>query len=239
MIILCDIKPVFSQVSINSDGSAPDNSAMLEIKSTNKGLLLPRIDFNNKPANPPAGLLIFVTANGPFGNNALYLYNGSAWMKMSSANISIGDATQGGIVFYVDSTGQHGYAAMVYDLGNFSIPWGCDSTLLGPSAEGRALGTGQSNTTAIVSLCAQDPIAARVCDTLTLNGYSDWFLPSLDELDSLHAHKDVFGITSNWYWSSTEYDYVSVCIELFDHPLGQLWYTGKQWTLNFRCIRKF
>ena len=62
-----------SQVSINTDGSAPDPSAMLEIKSNNKGLLLPRIDFNNRPANPAMGLLIYVTANGRQGTDFIFL----------------------------------------------------------------------------------------------------------------------------------------------------------------------
>jgi len=32
-----------SQVAINNDGSLPDNSAILDVKSTNKGMLLPRM----------------------------------------------------------------------------------------------------------------------------------------------------------------------------------------------------
>ena len=43
------------QVSINSDGSNADPSAMLEIKSADKGLLLPRIDFDNRPSTPRPG----------------------------------------------------------------------------------------------------------------------------------------------------------------------------------------
>ena len=66
-------------VSINFDGSLADPSAILDIKSTDKGFLIPRIDFGDKPANPPAGLLIYVTANGPYGDNLFYYYDGSVW----------------------------------------------------------------------------------------------------------------------------------------------------------------
>lgn len=69
-------------VGINDDGSLPDGSAMLDVKSSDKGILIPRLDFNNKPASPATGLMIFVTANGPDGNNAYYFYNGSSWVKI-------------------------------------------------------------------------------------------------------------------------------------------------------------
>ena len=101
------IPEVMSQVSISTDGSAPDPSAMLEIKSTNKGLLLPRINFNNRPSNPVVGLLIFVTANGPAGNG-LYFYDGAGWTKISTVSYYMGQHVNGGVVFYIDPTGMHG-----------------------------------------------------------------------------------------------------------------------------------
>ena len=58
---------VFSQVGITTDGSLPDNSAMLEVKSTTKGLLLPRMTQaqRNAIASPAAGLMIYQTDNTP------------------------------------------------------------------------------------------------------------------------------------------------------------------------------
>ena len=84
-LVIC--QQVIGQVSINTDGSAPHPSAMLEVKSTNKGFLLPRIDFNSRPNPASAGLLIFVTANGPLGNNAFYYYDGTGWVMLASANV--------------------------------------------------------------------------------------------------------------------------------------------------------
>ncbi|MDD3875189.1 MAG: DUF1566 domain-containing protein [Bacteroidales bacterium] len=76
---------IFAQnVGINADGSTPDPAAMLDIKSSDKGLLIPRVDFTALQATPPAGLLVYVTVNGPEGNNAFYYYNGTQWTKFST-----------------------------------------------------------------------------------------------------------------------------------------------------------
>ena len=89
-LYLLNIHEAMSQVSVNTNGSAPDPSAMLEVSSDNKGLLLPRIDFNNRPASPAIGLLIYVISNGPLGNG-LYLFDGSGWLKLNATNaFSIG-----------------------------------------------------------------------------------------------------------------------------------------------------
>ncbi|MEO7483061.1 MAG: hypothetical protein ABIT81_04830 [Ferruginibacter sp.] len=73
-------------VAINNTGSIPDANAMLDVKSTNKGVLIPRIDYNNRPTTSVAsGMLIFVTANGPLGNNVFYYYNGLSWLKVANS----------------------------------------------------------------------------------------------------------------------------------------------------------
>jgi hypothetical protein len=72
-------------VGINADGSNPDPAAMLDIKSADKGILIPRVDFSALPASPPSGLLVYVTANGPDGNNAFYYFDGTQWEKLSGA----------------------------------------------------------------------------------------------------------------------------------------------------------
>jgi|GEM_PF-5523620 len=84
--IVCMATILPAQVAINDNGDPSDNSAMLDVKSTNKGLLIPRIDFNDKPNTPATGLLIFVIANGPNGNNAFYCYTGSQWVKIIDAD---------------------------------------------------------------------------------------------------------------------------------------------------------
>ncbi|MCX6304117.1 MAG: hypothetical protein NT040_04040 [Bacteroidetes bacterium] len=79
--LLSFFNPGFAQVCISTDGSAPDPSAMLEVRSFSKGLLLPRMTSGNRPATPAMGLAIYQVDNGP----GLYYYDGAAWQKMSLA----------------------------------------------------------------------------------------------------------------------------------------------------------
>ena len=77
----------FAQISINTDGSTPDGSAMLDIKSANKGILIPRINYTDRPTNPANGLMIYVTNNGPLGDNAFYFWDGSKWSMVGDKSI--------------------------------------------------------------------------------------------------------------------------------------------------------
>ncbi|MES1216058.1 MAG: hypothetical protein ABUT20_11120, partial [Bacteroidota bacterium] len=71
-------------VGINADGSAPDNSAMLDIKSTNKGLLIPRMTQSQRDliSSPSIGLMIYQSDSTP----GFYFYNGIAWMMVGGGN---------------------------------------------------------------------------------------------------------------------------------------------------------
>jgi hypothetical protein len=113
---------------------------------------------------------------------------------------TIGQSYGGGIVFYVDGTGQHGLIVNPTPLSS-NAPWGCSGTWLG--AGGTAIGTGAANTVTIVNGCSTAGIAARLCSDLILNGYNDWFLPSTDELGVIWDNKVILGIT-NVGWSSSE-----------------------------------
>ena len=66
-ILLLNMQMYAQNVGINSDGSTPDASAMLDIKSTSKGLLIPRMTLaqRNSISSPASGLLIYQTDNTP------------------------------------------------------------------------------------------------------------------------------------------------------------------------------
>jgi len=71
LLLLLSGGSLFSQVSINTDGSAPHNSAMLDVKSSGKGILVPRMSDAQRDAisNPATGLLIFCTTDNLFYSN--------------------------------------------------------------------------------------------------------------------------------------------------------------------------
>lgn len=139
--------------------------------------------------------------------------------------LAIGDFHEGGVIFYLDSSGEHGLACAVIDQG-FDIEWGCPS-LLSFGAKGLEIGTGKQNTVDILNACNEENIAAALCEQFESNGYDDWFLPSRDELDSLYQHLDIVnetaleqeggGILYNGgeYWSSSHYLDNTVWIQSF------------------------
>ena len=120
-------------------------------------------------------------------------------VSFTTKSISIGDTYEGGIVAYVDGTGKHGFIAAPFDQDNAIM--GCTMAI---GARGIAIGTGYQNTLDILNACGATTNAARVCYNLDLNGYSDWFLPSTDELDQMYKNKAVIGSFAPFiYWSST------------------------------------
>jgi len=128
---------------------------------------------------------------------------------------TVGEAALGGRIAYIlqpgdpgyDAGSEHGFVATVADLG--SAEWGCYGTYI-PGAIGTAIGTGNQNTLAILAVCSTAGIAAKLCNDLVEGGYSDWYLPSIDELNKLYLNRiAIGGFLVNIYWSSTE-----------DSPLG-------------------
>lgn len=137
--------------------------------------------------------------------NALSTENGAP------ANLKTGDIYGGGLVAYIyqptDSgyvSGQvHGIIAANVDQGTAS--WGCEGTLIGTT---NGLGRGKFNTEQIIAKCSDTATAAKVCRALTLNGYSDWYFPSLDEMKQLRLNLHLKGLgnfrTDLSYFASTE-----------------------------------
>jgi hypothetical protein len=81
MITICGYHSNAQSLAINTDGSTANTSALLDVKSTLKGVLIPRMNRTerNAIATPAAGLLIFQNAPDSIG---FYYYNGTAWTWM-------------------------------------------------------------------------------------------------------------------------------------------------------------
>ena len=122
--------------------------------------------------------------------------------------LNIGEELQGGILFYIDETNQHGLVVGKSDLGEYM--WGCYNTII-PGADGIEIGTGLQNTLDIIYGCSDSPIAASVALDYEYEGYTDWYLPSIEELEEICmtvGQGSEIGNTGNfsddWYWSSSE-----------------------------------
>jgi hypothetical protein len=128
--------------------------------------------------------------------------------------VAVGDSYGGGIVAYIlvngdkgyDPSVQHGLIAATADQST-GIQW-YNGSYVETGATDTAIGTGQANTTTIVTIQGAGSYAAQLCNDLTEGGYDDWFLPSKDELSKLYLNRDAIGgfATSayGYYWSSSE-----------------------------------
>ncbi|MFT4698741.1 MAG: phage antirepressor YoqD-like protein, partial [Flavobacteriaceae bacterium] len=79
---------IAQSVSINSDGSEADPSAILEVKSTTKGFLAPRMTKvqRNAIASPATGLQIWCSDCSSLGLGEIQNYNGSAWIAVTPSS---------------------------------------------------------------------------------------------------------------------------------------------------------
>ncbi len=126
--------------------------------------------------------------------------------------LAIGQEHEGGVIAYFFEEGDPGYIAgeqhgiiMAEEALGTDVAWGCEGTSIS-EATGMEIGTGKSNTEAIVSNCGEADIAAKLCSDLVLNGYSDWYLPSHDELRAIDSNEErIDGISHGFYFSSSQY----------------------------------
>ncbi len=123
----------------------------------------------------------------------------------------MGDYAQGGVVFWVNPSGEHGKVVSIYDVAG--VVWSnVGSPTIGTSAQSDINGAG--NTVAIMMQSGHIRSAAQHCADLAYGDYDDWYLPAKDELDEVYQNKAAINTTAVanggedftdfGYWSSTE-----------------------------------
>lgn len=130
------------------------------------------------------------------------------------SQVEVGDPVQGGVVAYIFKPMDNGYVEGRNSgiiVAESDIPgtyaWGCAGLFI-PDVYS-FVGFGLSNSLAIVAACPFTDIAAARALNFTLNGYSDWFLPSDQELTRIYQNLHLTGkliLPGDFYWSSSQLD---------------------------------
>lgn len=153
----------------------------------------------------------------------------------------LGQSYQGGKIFYIDNSGQHGLIAATQDMQGGSdnlFRWG-QYDLLNTDYD-----NGQGNTIKMSSKAPSDDYSGfRFKNGYYYEGYSDWYIPAWNELNLLKENKDYVGgfATGNkWtkYWSSSEQSEKYALALDFTAMNGNP-YDKSNYSFRIRIIRKF
>jgi hypothetical protein len=193
-----------------------------------------------------------VTAKNAFGLSAA-----SAPSEPVSPLYDEGDYAYGGVVFYVadsvmnldndDALERYLICSVDRQSPESGTTWYNGSNIQ-TSADYSQIGYGASNTDKIIEKQGdtQTDYAAGLARAYQGGGYTDWFLPSLNELKKVHEKRDKINATSTlngganfteaFYWTSTEQGWGKAHYVDFN-PAEKHSYRGKDWGLSVRAIR--
>ena len=176
--------------------------------------------------------------------------------KAGSGTHYVGEVFDGGIVFFVDETGEHGLMASLEDLNDgIRVQWSnVTSTAVGASAQD--FFNGASNTTAIIAQTGHASSAAQLCASYSGGGKTDWYLPSHQELYLLGNNSVIINkvlandsdpntkglnvsndASNSSYWSSTELSRRTAWSLLLQD--GLMYGNVKNNTFSVRGVRAF
>ena len=199
------------------------------------------------------GYTFTVTATNTIGTSAASAASSSV---VPVSPLQVGDFYQGGVVFHLFVPGEtgyvsgetHGLIAAVADQSS-GIQWNNGSSVT-TGATATAIGTGSANTDAIISAqgATETSYAAGVARAYTGGGFTDWFLPSKDELNQMYTNKATINTTASanggsdfadaYYWSSTEIDLNFAWLHNF-YDGSQVKYAKYFPVFSVRAVRAF
>ena len=178
IIMLINVHIYAQDVVISVDDSTPDNSVTLDIKSTNSGLLIPRVPLTSGTdtttiSSPATSLMVYNTnTDGTAPNNVYpgYYYNQGTTTAPKWVRLETNTDNGGG-----GPTGCASCISMVSHVSTSSMKWGS---------------------------------CADTCRDMTKDGFTDWRMPTFDEVIYYvsGASNISFTASSNYIWTSTPFD---------------------------------
>jgi len=233
--------------------SAVDTGISIEVTTRNGGILyfqgneiasLWDNDTYSIPIERPGTYTVkMVFGNGSEDSRSVAIASRGV-TRIDFINYAIGDTgPAGGIVFYDKGNSNDGwrYLEAAPASSEFRATWGSTNTNV---STGTAIGTGRQNTRNITTSGS----AAQRCLQLNINGFSDWFLPSRDELNLMYVNLAQRGLGgfrttvdntnyTHWYWSSSQANISNAWVQGFSSGNQYSDYKGN--TSSVRAIRAF
>ena len=215
------------------------------------------IDWANGPyfietkTDPAGGTNYTITGTSQLLSVPYALYAANAGTATGGGNFThyIGEEYGGGVIFHLwkDNAGvEHGLIVALTDQST-SQAWSNVTSEIGTSAQ--SSWDGLSNSNSIVGQAGHTSSAAKLCLDLVSGGQSDWYLPSIQELNMLwnnyytvtRALSQISGATqlsNSWYyWSSSELHYNNAWYFAFGG--GYAGGYGKDYAISVRAVRAF
>lgn len=164
---------------------------------------------------------------------------------------NIGDSFQGGYIFWLDGTGQHGLIVTKTDQ-SAGATWCNNGVYRYTGTYGDGLYAGEMNTAMIVATQIADKptgsFAAKVCADLiirvaatTIDTWGDWYLPSNYELEKLYNVRAFCGdnFDGGTYWASNEVNDNNATYLIFGTTYASTGNQDKKISARVRAIRRF
>ena len=216
----------------SADGTIDEGTKTIAMNvpiGTTVTAIAPTITTTGKSVSPASGTTQDFTAPVTYTVTAEDGSTMDYTVTVTKLQLAVGDNYSGGKIGYILQPGDPGYAADVqHGLivatvdQSAAINWAIVAKQSAAVGTSTAIGAGSANTDAIIAQNGSgSTYAADLARAYDGGGYSDWYLPSKDELLMLHNNRPLIGsvFSTGFYWTSSEVTIsgvVEVCVRSFN-----------------------